>query len=588
MKRELARACPEAIVMSHMPDVCLTPTEVGTMVPVGYFIRARAELAIDTNPKHRVDGYPVITMKSRIPTCEGNEAGTGGGVVSGVNKGWCRPIEHSTTQKSGGEWVIREGDLWAMNCAGPDGIPNTYGRLFIIMRVGAPASTPISKKERTSVDVAGRIVLESMEVVRYPIGGEVVELRQRMVLDPNTGQSAGESIAVTTHPDGTRTYVYNVGRSDPEYNQFEWKTTTGYVDGGPPEEEPAEGMDLDEPAAEEEPRGGFFLQDESEVFRPWKKPSDEISDNDPEVLNDPDVQKALAEQAACEAEIADIDKQIAWEAAKATVDGAGIIDPTPACDVMGAGMALVDGDWAGAGLSVVGALVPYAGDALAKPLKASRAGIRLAKLWAKLEAAMLHASKLKDKVRKALDRVKDSIAKRRAAGSAGGGGGGGLPEPPKGPSDGSFVVKAAKKDYTLPSGKMGGKPRGKRAETDGGGDQARGHGRENEAADTLAGHGYDVEHNHDIRPGTKDKRPDYKIEGRYFDCYAPHATTSARNIRSKLQRKRSEGQADRFILNLDDSSITPKEMQELLTRNPIPGVQEVVTVKSGNVQHIYP
>ena len=41
MKRELARACPEAIVMSHMPDVCLTPTEVGTMVPVGYFIRAR-------------------------------------------------------------------------------------------------------------------------------------------------------------------------------------------------------------------------------------------------------------------------------------------------------------------------------------------------------------------------------------------------------------------------------------------------------------------------------------------------------------------------------------------------------------------
>ena len=69
------------------------------------------------------------------------------------------------------------------------------------------------------MDAAGRIVLESMEVVRYPIGGEVVELRQRMVLDPNTGEAAGESIAVTTHPDGTRTYVYNVGRSDPEYNR---------------------------------------------------------------------------------------------------------------------------------------------------------------------------------------------------------------------------------------------------------------------------------------------------------------------------------------------------------------------------------
>ena len=226
------------------------------------------------------------------------------------------------------------------------------------------------------------------------------------------------------------------------------------------------------------------------------------------------------------------------------------------------------------------------GDARAKQLKASRAGIRLAKLWAKLEAAMLHASKLKDKVRKALDRVKDSIAKRRAAAGGGGGGGGGLPEPPKGPGDGRFVVKAAKKDYTLPSGKMGGKPRGARTKTDGGGDKPRGHGRENEAADTLARHGYDVEQNPGRNPYLKN--PDYKIEGKYFDCYAPTAKTEPNRIRKGIEAKVKEKQADRVVLNLDDSPKTPDEMKELLAKDPVPGLKEVITIKDGNIQHIFP
>ncbi|MBK9265693.1 MAG: DUF4150 domain-containing protein [Polyangiaceae bacterium] len=604
MKRELARACPEGIIMSIMPDVCLTPTATGAMVPVSYFIRARAELAIDTNPKHRVDGYPVITMKSRIPTCEGNEAGTGGGVISGVNKGWCRPLEHSTTQKSGGEWVVRVGDLWAMNCAGPDGMPNTHGRFYIIVRVSAPATTPISKTERTSVDAAtGQIVLESMEVVRYPITGEVVEIRQRTTLDPNTGQAATESMTITTKPDGTKSYVHHEGAFDPEYNQYAWKTTErGEVDTLPPDEAD-ESTELGEPAMDDAQPGGFFLQDESEVFRPLARPSDEISDTDPEVLADPEVQAALAEQAACEAEMADVNKELAWEAAKLTVDGVGIVDPTPVCDLVGAGMALVDRDWAGAGLSVAGAALPFAGDAIAKPLKASRAGVRMAKLWAKLEALTLRMSKLKDKVRKALDRVKDSIAKRRAGAGGAGGGGGGLPEPPKpsGPGDGSVVAKAVKKDYTVPSGKPGGKPRGEPEPVQGNAETRHKLARQHEAADTLAARGYDVEHNHDLRPGTS-RKPDYRIEGRYFDCYtptvsktkprpnnkSPHGTKAIGRARDEISEKVAKRQTDRVVVNLDDTDITPSEMQAILQRRPIDGLKEVITIKNGNIQHIFP
>ena len=53
-------------------------------------------------------------------------------------------------------------------------------------------------------------------------------------------------------------------------------------------------VELDEPINDENPSVGYFLQDESEVFRPSVDPNEEISDNDFDVLNDPDMQTALA------------------------------------------------------------------------------------------------------------------------------------------------------------------------------------------------------------------------------------------------------------------------------------------------------
>nr|WP_243141736.1 MULTISPECIES: hypothetical protein [unclassified Pseudoflavonifractor] len=62
--------------------------------------------------------------------------------------------------------------------------------------------------------------------------------------------------------------------------------------------------------------------------------------------------------------------------------------------------------------------------------------------------------------------------------------------------------------------------------------------RENEAARTLAQWGYAVEQ----QPETGGaKKPDYRIEGRIFDCYSPQAGQSARGIWIGIQKKLSRG-----------------------------------------------
>jgi Contact-dependent growth inhibition CdiA C-terminal domain len=69
--------------------------------------------------------------------------------------------------------------------------------------------------------------------------------------------------------------------------------------------------------------------------------------------------------------------------------------------------------------------------------------------------------------------------------------------------------------------------------------------------------GFDVEQNPPPKPNGKE--PDYKIEGEYFDCYAPDSN-KLDNVRDQISRKVKLGQADRIILNLDDS---PRSMDEI-------------------------
>ncbi|GGY70954.1 polymorphic toxin type 15 domain-containing protein [Pseudoduganella albidiflava] len=91
------------------------------------------------------------------------------------------------------------------------------------------------------------------------------------------------------------------------------------------------------------------------------------------MMNLADIRKQIA--AATEA-IAKADTELKWELAASAADVAGMVDPTPTSDLIGAGLAIRKGDWFGAGMSVA-SMVPYVGDALAKPAKAVRAAKKI-------------------------------------------------------------------------------------------------------------------------------------------------------------------------------------------------------------------
>jgi hypothetical protein len=123
-------------------------------------------------------------------------------------------------------------------------------------------------------------------------------------------------------------------------------------------------------------------------------------------------------------------------------------------------------------------------------------------------------------------------------------------------------------------------PRGERTEAHPTRGTDRGLRRENETADVLARHGYDVEQNPPGKPNRKN--PDYKIEGEYFDCYAPR-TDNIDNIRKRLSKKVAEEQAERLVINLEDTSCTMDEIADMLDRKPIRNLKEILVVSDNQV-----
>lgn len=106
--------------------------------------------------------------------------------------------------------------------------------------------------------------------------------------------------------------------------------------------------------------------------------------------------------------------------------------------------------------------------------------------------------------------------------------------------------------------------------------------RENEAADTLAKNGHDIEQNPKVDGTTRN--PDYCIEGEMFDCYSPAGNTKVRNVASTIEEKVIEkGQANRVVLNLDDWNGEVKDLIKQLYDYPIEGLEEVLVIKDGVV-----
>ena len=109
--------------------------------------------------------------------------------------------------------------------------------------------------------------------------------------------------------------------------------------------------------------------------------------------------------------------------------------------------------------------------------------------------------------------------------------------------------------------------------------------RENESAAILARAGYRVEQNPTIRGTTRN--PDYLIEGKIFDCYSP-TNSKPRSIATTLEGKIKKGQAERFILNLEDSKVDMVALHQQFTQHPVGGLQEIIIIKQNKVVPFFP
>jgi len=69
------------------PDTCNTPQPSGPPVPVPYPNFGMLNQVQNTSTKVKFECKEVVTLKSKISRSVGDEAGTAGGVVSGMNMG---------------------------------------------------------------------------------------------------------------------------------------------------------------------------------------------------------------------------------------------------------------------------------------------------------------------------------------------------------------------------------------------------------------------------------------------------------------------------------------------------------------------
>jgi hypothetical protein len=94
------------------PDVCKTPSPGGP-VPIPYPNIGKASDTSKGPKKVTTDGKMPMVKGAKYSTSTGDEPGSAGGVISGVNKGECEFMMYSFDVKFEGRNVCRLGDpLW--------------------------------------------------------------------------------------------------------------------------------------------------------------------------------------------------------------------------------------------------------------------------------------------------------------------------------------------------------------------------------------------------------------------------------------------------------------------------------------------
>lgn len=261
----------------------------------------------------------------------------------------------------------------------------------------------------------------------------------------------------------------------------------------------------------------------------------------------------------------------------------GIFDPTGIADGADALISLKRGDYWGAGISALG-IIPYLGDIakigkLPKLLKIIDNVVSMAKADGKF-------AKVVEPLLKGLKNAIDKLPIEK------------LPNWAKEPIQSlktkidDFFSSAAKNlDETKPTlppdpnRVPDGSPQRPKKKDDP--EKIRSLDRQNESAKTLAENGYRVKQLPESKIQGK-KNPDFEIEGKFFDNYAPSGKATTARIDSELRKKIGKGQAERFVLNLDDASVSIADMKKQLEKFPIQGLKEIIIVKGGKAIPFYP
>lgn len=128
-------------------------------------------------------------------------------------------------------------------------------------------------------------------------------------------------------------------------------------------------------------------------------------------LKDPEVSRQLDE---LHQDTLKAGSDLKWELAQSAVDAAGLVDPTPISDAVGALMSVARGDWFGAAMSLV-SMLPYAGDALGKTAKGGKLMARIAKLRKRIADNLIRGRQI---VANALKKDAAAIRAKRLASKA--------------------------------------------------------------------------------------------------------------------------------------------------------------------------
>jgi uncharacterized Zn-binding protein involved in type VI secretion len=102
----------DGVAIASAPDVCKTPPQ---SLPIPYPNVARSSDLANGTTTVFVDGQSVALKDSEFSTSTGDEAGSVGGVISGVNKGKAKFSNYSMDVRFDGRSVARLSDPMTMN-----------------------------------------------------------------------------------------------------------------------------------------------------------------------------------------------------------------------------------------------------------------------------------------------------------------------------------------------------------------------------------------------------------------------------------------------------------------------------------------